>query len=96
MNRSQPVRQQVDGVGDCLQTVSMANVLIRDVPDDVHQALRRRAERAGQSLQQYLQAELARLAERPSMAEVLGRIESRSGGVVGLRQAVQDLDQERP
>jgi len=96
MNRSQPARESVDAVGDCLQTVSMANVLIRDVPDDVHQALRRRAERAGQSLQQYLQSELARLAERPSMAEVLDRIESRSGGVVGLRQAVQDLDQERP
>jgi hypothetical protein len=79
-----------------LQTVSMANVLIRDVPDDVHQALRARAERAGQSLQQYLQSELARLADRPSMAEVLDRIESRSGGVVGLQQAVQDVDQERP
>ncbi len=74
----------------------MTNVLIRDVPDAVHQALRQRAQREGQSLQQYLQAELARLAERPSMAEVLDRIEACSGGSVGLRQAVDDLDRERP
>jgi plasmid stability protein len=32
----------------------MRNVLIRDVPDDVHAELQRRAEDAGQSLQQYL------------------------------------------
>ena len=86
---------RVDDKNDCLQTVSMANVLIRDVPDDVHQALRKRAEREGRSLQQYLQAELARLAEQPSMDEVLDRIETRAGGVVGLQQAVDDLAGER-
>jgi plasmid stability protein len=74
----------------------MANVLIRDVPDEVHEALRDRAEREGQSLQQYLQAELARLAAQPSVAEVLDRIEARSGGAVGLQQAVDDLARERP
>ena len=48
----------------------MANVLIRDVPDHVHQVLRDRAERQGQSLQHYLQAELARLSAERSVAEV--------------------------
>ena len=53
----------------------MPNVLVRDVPEDVHTALQRRAEQRGQSLQQYLAGELRRLAERPSVDEVLDRIE---------------------
>jgi len=73
----------------------MPNVLVRDVPDDVHAALQRRAERRGQSLQQFLTSELRRLAERPSVDEVLDRIEQRSGGRVGLRQAAEDLGEER-
>ena len=73
----------------------MPNLLVRDVPDDVHAALQRRAERRGQSLQQFLSGELRRLAERPSVDEVLDRIEHRSGGQVGLRQAAEDLDEER-
>jgi len=40
----------------------MPNVQIREVPDDVHNELVRRAERAGQSLQQYLSAQLASIA----------------------------------
>ena len=73
----------------------MPNVLVRDLPDDVHAALQRRAERRGQSLQQFLAAELRRLAERPAMDDVLDRISRRSGGRVGLRQAADDLAEER-
>ena len=47
------------------------NVLVRDIPDDVHAALQRRAERRGQSLQQSLAGELRRLAEQPTVEEVL-------------------------
>ena len=73
----------------------MPNLLVRDVPADVHAALQRRAERRGQSLQQFLTSELRRLAERPSVDEVLDRIEQRDGGQVGLRQAAEDLGEER-
>jgi hypothetical protein len=73
----------------------MSNVLVRDIPEDVHAALQRRAERRGQSLQQYLAGELRRLAERPGLDEVLDRIDRRGGGRVGLAQAVEDLAQER-
>jgi hypothetical protein len=73
----------------------MPNVLVRDVPEEVHAALQRRAERHGQSLQQYLAAELRRLAERPSIDEVLDRIDSQRGGQVGFRQAVEDLAEDR-
>lgn len=73
----------------------MPNVLVRDVPEDVHTALQRRAEQRGQSLQQYLAGELRRLAQRPSVDEVLDRIERHSGGQVGLEQAADDLAEER-
>jgi plasmid stability protein len=73
----------------------MPNLLVRDVPEDVHAALQRRAERRGQSLQQFLAGELRRLAERPSVDEVLDRIDSRTGGQVGLQQAADDLAEER-
>lgn len=71
------------------------NVLVRDIPDDVHAALQRRAERRGQSLQQYLAGELRRLAEQPTVEEVLEQIDQRRGGVVGLAQAAEDLHEER-
>ena len=73
----------------------MPSVLVRDLPDDVHAALVLRAEQRGQSLQQYLAAELQRLAERPTIDDVLDRVEHRSGGRVGLRRAVEDLADER-
>jgi plasmid stability protein len=73
----------------------MPNVLVRDVPENVHARLQARADERGQSLQQYLAGELRRLAERPSMDEVLARIAARKGGRVGLVQAVQDLAAER-
>lgn len=71
----------------------MKNVLVRDVPDNVHSELQRRAERRGQSLQQFLTRELERIASRPSIDEMLDRISvERSGGTVGLDTAVDDLD----
>jgi hypothetical protein len=71
------------------------NVLVRGVPEEVHAVLARRAERRGQSLQQYLAGELTRLAQRPSIEEVLDCIDRRRGGSVGLEQAAQDLASER-
>ena len=73
----------------------MANVLVRDVPADVHAELQRRAQARGQSLQQYLSEQLHRLASRPDVGEVLDRIERRRGGRVGFAQAVDDLGAER-
>lgn len=74
----------------------MKSVLIRDLPDDVHAELRRRAESAGKSLQQYLAEELRRVASRPTVADVVDRIErERSGGRVGLQAAVTDLESSR-
>lgn len=73
----------------------MPNVLVRDLPEDVHAELQRRAQQRGQSLQQYLATELRRLAEKPSLEDVLERIDQRRGGEVGLLRAVDDITEER-
>ena len=73
----------------------MPNVQIREVPDDVHNELVRRAERAGQSLQQYLSAQLASIAATPTLDDVLERIENRSKGQLSKAGAVSALEDER-
>jgi hypothetical protein len=73
----------------------MPNVLIRDLPDEVHARLQQRAEATGQSLQQYLSGELTRIARSPTLDDVLARIEGHQGGRVGFATAVQDLPDER-
>jgi plasmid stability protein len=80
---------------DAIIMQAMTNLLVRDLPDDVHRALQRRAKLHGQSLQQYLSSELTRIAKRPSLAEVLDRIDRKSGGEVGLARAAKDLAEER-
>lgn len=73
----------------------MPNILVRDLPAEVHAQLQQRAESQGQSLQQYLSTELRRLAGQPTLNEVLDRIGRRRGGKVGFDQAVADLTDER-
>ncbi len=52
-------------------------VQIRNVPDTLHRKLKVRAAQAGQTLSDYLLAELERLASRPTREEMLARIHSR-------------------
>jgi plasmid stability protein len=60
----------------------MPSVQIKNVPPDVHRTLRRRAAEAGQSLQEYLLADMVERARRPTVDEVLLRAGNRSGGKV--------------
>jgi hypothetical protein len=55
------------------------NIQIKNVPDDVHRVLRHRAVDAGQSLQEYLLAKLARDASQPTLEELFRGIESERG-----------------
>ena len=50
------------------------NVLIRNVPDTVHTALVRRAEAAGQSLQEYVVGLLHEVTDKPTMSEVMDEV----------------------
>ena len=73
----------------------MPNVQVRDVPNEVHEALLRRAEQAGQSLQQFLAAQLALIAATPTVDEMLDRLEHRPKGKVSAESAIAALDEER-
>jgi plasmid stability protein len=53
----------------------MPAVQIKDVPDDVHEVLRRRARAAGQSLQEYLRATLIAQARQPTLQEIFDEVE---------------------
>jgi hypothetical protein len=79
----------------CKHMQACPNVLVRDVPHDVHAALQRRAERRHQSLQQYLASELSDLAGHKSIGEILDEVEAQQAGRVGLQTSVADLDEER-
>src|SRR4030095_15078575 len=52
-------------------------VQIRNVPDALHRRLKTRALNSGQTLSDYLLAELERLAARPTREEMLARLHSR-------------------
>ena len=73
----------------------MPSVQIREVPQDVHEALVRKAELAGQSLQQYLSMQLAVIASTPTVDEVIDRIERRAKGSVSRMSAIAALQDER-
>ena len=50
------------------------NITIRAVPDEVRDELAARARRSGRSLQEFLTAELTRLASMPSADDALASI----------------------
>ena len=62
----------------CAHACRMSKMVqIRNVPDALHRKLKARADDAGQTLTDYLLAELERLASRPTRDEMLARIHSR-------------------
>jgi len=63
----------------------VSTIQIRDVPEESYEILRRRARRAGQSLQAYMREEVVALAGRPTKKDSLDAIEA----VLG-RLATQD------
>ena len=69
---------------------------VRDVPDDVHAELRRRASAAGMSLSDFAGQELARLARRPSLADLLDRAARRNGDRMTFSEAREAVSVERP
>jgi antitoxin FitA len=73
----------------------MPNVQIREVPEDVHEALVRKAALAGQSLQQYLSAQLVAIASTPTIDEVIDLIERREKGSVSRASTIAALEDER-
>ena len=52
-------------------------IQIRNVPEDLHRTLKVRAAKAGMTLSDYLLSEIERVAERPTLAEMMERLRSR-------------------
>ena len=73
----------------------MPSIQIKDVPDDIHAVLRKRAAMGGQSLQEYLLARLTDDARTPTIEEVFERIGHRTGGTVGLKAAARAVRADR-
>jgi antitoxin FitA len=73
----------------------MPSIQVKNVPPEVHRALRQKAAAAGQSMQEYLLAQLTRVAETETLEEVLDRIGSRSGSTVTLDFAVESIRKDR-
>lgn len=73
----------------------MPSVQIKDVPDDTHAVLRKRAALAHQSLQEYLRSRLIDEASTPTVDEILDRADGRSGGKLSLRDAAAAVAHDR-
>jgi plasmid stability protein len=73
----------------------MPSIQIKDVPEETHAVLRRRAAAAGQSLQEYLRGRLIEEASGPTVKEVLDRAGGRAGGSMPFSEVVEALREER-
>jgi plasmid stability protein len=72
------VRPDVDMLITCAHASHMSKMVqVRNVPDTLHRKLKARAADVGQTLSDYLMAELERLAARPTRDEMLTRLHGR-------------------
>jgi antitoxin FitA len=78
----------------------MALIQIRDVPDDVYESIRRRAKRAGQSIQAYMLARTIEIGRRPTPDEVIAALEAELGDrpplAIETDALLADRDDGRP
>lgn len=72
-------------------------IQVRNVPDAVHGTLKARAEREGMSLSEFLNLELKRVAERPSMREWLDSTNSGQPlrGKLSTAEVIRELRDSR-
>ncbi len=73
----------------------MPNVQVRNVSEEVYGVLVRRAQKEGQSLQQYLSDQLSQIACRPTLEEVFSQIDEQSLGRISSQDVVSALEVER-
>ncbi|GAC1602349.1 MAG: hypothetical protein NVS3B21_30480 [Acidimicrobiales bacterium] len=77
----------------------MATVQIREVPEESYEVLRRRARRAGQSLQAYMRDQLVVMASQPTKEEAFAAVERVLSGQgqeeVSVASILEDLSVER-
>ncbi|MEV7924799.1 MULTISPECIES: FitA-like ribbon-helix-helix domain-containing protein [unclassified Kitasatospora] len=73
----------------------MTALTIRDVPDDQIQTLKVRAAQAGKSLQAFMQDLIARETSKPTMAEMMERLNRETTARVSAADIVSAIDEGR-
>ncbi|MEU6968123.1 antitoxin [Kitasatospora aureofaciens] len=73
----------------------MTALTIRDVPDDQIQTLKVRAAQAGKSLQAFMQDLIARETSKPTMAEMMERLNRETTARVSATDIVAAIDEGR-
>ena len=77
----------------------MATIQVREVPEESYEVLRRRARKAGQSIQAYMRDQLVALASRPTKEEAAEAVDAilgeRRGNDPSLRSILDNLVAER-
>lgn len=95
MKVGEPAEKGLASALQRMQNACVANIQVRDVPEHIHKELLRRAERAGQSLQQYLSAQLVAIAATPTLDDFLDQIEDRDKGTFTGADAVEAIRDDR-
>lgn len=81
-----------------MHNAGMPAITIRNVPDDTRNELAARAARSGRSLQEYLKAELVRLASTPTMEDWLALVREQKeqfGGRLSAKDILAARDADR-
>ncbi|MDI3386538.1 antitoxin [Streptomyces sp. B-S-A8] len=73
----------------------MTVLTIRDVPDEEVQTLKVRAAQAGQSLQAYVRDLLARETAKPTLAEMMERLDREANADVSAGDVLGVIDEMR-
>jgi plasmid stability protein len=83
----------------CWQTAGMSvQITVRDVPEKVRDELAARAASQGRSMQEFLRAELERLAARPTVDAWLRQVRSRKRAIqtrISSGRILKDRDADR-
>lgn len=71
--------KEVDMWSTCAHVINMPTMIqLRNVPDDLHRRLKIRAAERGQSLSDFLIAEVRAIADRPTPSEMRARLLERA------------------
>ncbi|GAA1965646.1 FitA-like ribbon-helix-helix domain-containing protein [Kitasatospora viridis] len=73
----------------------MTALTIRDVPDDQIQTLKVRAAQAGKSLQAFMQELIARETSKPTMAEMMNRLNREATATISTADVLAAIDEGR-
>ena len=73
----------------------MANIQVRNVPEDVHERLKSQASASGQSLNEYLLARMEEMTEKPTWEEMTARIAEQEPIEISLEEIVTMIREDR-